>query len=141
MSNYAIKPDLKKAAVVDTSQFTKNIFLASLKSEVDKLHIGKIEKLSVDKMVPVSTKLSKLSNVVKKDVVEKTEHHARIKDIEDKISSITNLITNVTLNAKISDVKGKIPNITNLAATATFTTVEDKISDVSDFGFCQKIKS
>ena len=39
--------------------------LSNLKSEVDELHIGKLETTPVD--------LSKLSNVVKNDIVKKTE--------------------------------------------------------------------
>ena len=54
------------------------------------------------KIVP--TDLSKLSDVVKNDVVQKTEYDAKIKDIEDKIPSITNLSTSASLNVKINEV-------------------------------------
>ena len=57
----------------------------------------------------------------------------KIKDIEDKIPSITNLATNAALNAKTSEVKGKILNITNLVTTADLTTVEKKIPDHSKY--------
>ena len=53
--------------------------LSSLKSTVDKFDIGKLESTPVD--------LSKLNNVVKNDVVKKTEYNAKIKNIEDKILS------------------------------------------------------
>ena len=46
-------------------------------------------------MGPVSFDLSKLSDVVKKDV-----YSTKIKDVEDKIPDITNLATNAILNAK-----------------------------------------
>ena len=49
----------------------------------------------------------------------------RQKNIEDKISDITNLITNASLNAKPNEFKGKISSITKLATTATRTTVEN----------------
>ena len=39
-----------------------------------------------------------------------------MKNIEDKISDITNLATNASLDAKINEVKGEIPNITNVAS-------------------------
>ena len=55
--------------------------LRSLKNEVDKLDIGKLETTPVD--------LSKLSNVVKNDVVKKTEYNAKIKSIEDYLILIT----------------------------------------------------
>ena len=64
LSNYATKTDLKKVTHVDTSSFALKRNLASLKTEVDKLNIKKL--LSVD--------LSKLSDVVKNDVFEKTVH-------------------------------------------------------------------
>ena len=54
--------------------------------------------------------LSKLSDVVKNDVVKKYVYNANIKNIEDKIP----LNTNTTLNAKINKVKGELPSITNL---------------------------
>ena len=94
----------------------KKVDLASLKSNVDKLDIDKLEnvpsglssleskvdKLDVDKLVPVPVDLIKLSDVVKNDVVKKDVYNAKIKDIEDKIPDITNLATNTSLNAKIN---------------------------------------
>ena len=66
LSNYATKADIKNISHVDTSSFALKTNLANLKSEVD--------KLDIDKLKPVSTDLSKLSNVVKNDVVKKTDY-------------------------------------------------------------------
>ena len=44
----------------------------------------KVDKLYIDKLVPVPIDLSKLSNVVKNKVVKKTEYNAKIKNIEIK---------------------------------------------------------
>ena len=63
MSNYATKTDIKKISDVDTSSFASKSNLASLKTEV--------EKLDIDKFVPVPVDLSKLSDVVKNDVAKK----------------------------------------------------------------------
>ena len=63
LSNYATKTDLKNVTHVDTSSFALKTNLASLKTEVD--------KLGIDKLAPVPVDLSKLSNVVKNDVVKK----------------------------------------------------------------------
>ena len=82
---------------------------------------SKVDKLDVDKLVPVPVDLSKLSAVVKNDVVKKDEYNARIKIIENKIPDITILATNTTLNAKINEVKGKLPYITDLATPAALT--------------------
>ena len=57
LSNYATKADIKNISHVDTSSFALKTNLATLKTEVD--------KLDIDKLVPVPTDLSKLSTVVK----------------------------------------------------------------------------
>ena len=46
LSNYATKANLKTTAVLDTSKFAKKVDLANLKSNVDKLDIGKLKKRS-----------------------------------------------------------------------------------------------
>ena len=46
-------------------------------------------------------------------LLEKNLWNAKIKNIEDKIPHITNLVTNTTLNAEINEFKNKIPNIAN----------------------------
>ena len=111
---------------------------------------SEVGKLDVDKLVPVPVGLCKLNDVVKNDFVKKDVYNAQIKNIEDKISDITNLATNTALNAKINEVKnkissipnlttntalnakinevkGKIPSITNLAATSAVPAAENKI--------------
>ena len=64
LPNYATKTDLKSITHIDTSNFALKTNLASLKTEVD--------KLDIDKLAPVPVDLSKLSDVVKNDVVKKT---------------------------------------------------------------------
>ena len=63
LSNYATKTDLNNVTHVDTSSFALKTNLAGLKTEVD--------KLDIDKLVPVHVDLSKLSDAVKNDVVKK----------------------------------------------------------------------
>ena len=87
LSNYATKADLKLAAGVDTSDFAKMTDLGNLKSDVGKSDMDKLENVSglgslkcqVDKLYNVQLEttpvdLSKLSNLVKSDVVKKTEY-------------------------------------------------------------------
>ena len=57
LSNYATKTDLKKLSHVDVSSFALKTNLASIKTEVD--------KLDIDKLVPIAVDFSKLSDVVK----------------------------------------------------------------------------
>ena len=63
LSNYAIETDIKNISHVDTSTFALKTNLASLKTEVD--------KLDIEKLVPIPVDLSKLSDVVKNDVAKK----------------------------------------------------------------------
>ena len=63
LSNYATKTDLKNISHVDTSSFALKTNLASLKTEVD--------KLDIDKLAPVPTDLSKLSDAVKMMLLKK----------------------------------------------------------------------
>ena len=85
LSIYATKTDLKNVTGINTSSFAKNVDLASLKSNMDKLDIdklknvpaslsnlkSKVDKLDVDKLLPVVVDLSKLSDVIKNGVVKK----------------------------------------------------------------------
>ena len=63
LSKYAIKTDLKNISYVNNSIFPLKSTIASLEREVD--------KLDIDTLVPVSVDVSKLSHVVKNDVVKK----------------------------------------------------------------------
>ena len=64
ISNYATKADIKNISHVDTSSFALKSNLGSFKTKVD--------KLDIDKSVTVSVDLSKLSEVVKNNVLKKT---------------------------------------------------------------------
>ena len=57
LSNYATKTDIKNISDFDTSNFALKTILASLKTEVN--------KLDIDKLVPIPVDLSKLSDLVK----------------------------------------------------------------------------
>ena len=61
--NYATKADIKNTSHIDTSSFALKSNLARLKTEVD--------KLDIDKLVPVPVDLSNVSDVVKNYVVKK----------------------------------------------------------------------
>ena len=141
-SNYATKADIKNISHIDTSSFALKTNLTNLKAEVDKLDIAKL--------VPVPTDFSKLSNVLKNDVIKKTYYNAKITEIENKIPNTINLATKNALttvenkipdtsglvkktdyNTKITEIEGKIPDISNLVTKTELTTVENKISDIS----------
>ena len=146
LSNYEAKPDIKNITHVDTLGFALKINLANSKTKVDKLDIDKlknlpnnlsslktkVDKLDIDKLISVPVDLSKLRNVIKNQVVKKTEYNAKIKNIEDKIPDISNLATKTILNTKINEFKNKVPSITSLATTSELTAVESKIPSVSN---------
>ena len=106
---------------VDTSSFSLKANLASLKTEVD--------KLDIDKLAPVPVDLSKLSDVVKNDVVKKT--------VYDKlVAKVNNIDTNdFVLKTKYrtdkTELEKKIPNVTDFVKKAKLTELENKIEDVS----------
>ena len=76
LSNYATKTDLKNVTYADTSHFALKTNLANLKTEV--------EKLDIDKLASVPVDLSKLSDVVKNDVVKKTKYNTDKTELEKK---------------------------------------------------------
>ena len=81
LSNYATKSDIKNISHVNTSSFALKTNLANLKTKVD--------KLDIDKLVPVLIDLSKLSDVVKTDTREfvlKTKYDTDKSELENNIS-------------------------------------------------------
>ena len=74
LTNYATKTDLKNIAHVGVSSFASKTNLAGLKTEVDKIDVEKLKTRPID--------LAKLSNVVKNEVVKKTDYNAKVTSIE-----------------------------------------------------------
>ena len=141
MSNYATKTDLKNLTHVDNSSFTLKIILANLKTEFD--------ELDIDKLAPVFVDLSKLSDVVKNDVVKKTVYDklvAKVNNIdtsdfvlktkyqtdktelEKKVPDVSNLVK----KAKLTGLENNIPDVSSLATRTALTAVENKIPSVSN---------
>ena len=108
----------------------------------------KANKLDVDKLVLVPVDLSKLSDVVKNDVVKKdvydklvtkvdnidtsgfalkTKYDTDKSELENKIPDVTDFVK----KAKLTELENKIPDISNLATKAALTTFENKIPNVS----------
>ena len=139
MSSYATKTYLKNVTHVDTSKFALKTNLANLKTEVDKF----------DKLVPVPVDLSKLSDVVKNDVVKKTASDKLVGKVNNIDTSDFVLKTkyntnktvlekkipetiNVVKKTKLTELENKIPDISNLATKTALTAVENKIPNVSN---------
>ena len=104
LSNYATKTDLKNISHVDVSSFALKSNLASLKTKVDKIDADKLKIVSVD--------LAKLSNVVKNDVIKKTEY--------DKLVAKVNGIDNTNFFSRTKYEKDQILKIKSIKSTKKF---------------------
>ena len=141
LSNYATKTDIKNISQIDTSGFALKSNLAGLKTEID--------KLDIDKLVLVPFDLSKLSNVVKNDVVKKTIYDKLVAkvniidtsafvlktkydtdktELEKKISDVTDFITK---EIKLTELENKILDASSLATKTALNAVKNKIPSVS----------
>ena len=99
--------------------------------------------------MPVPVDLSKLSDVVKNDAVQKmvynksaakvintdtsdfvlkTKYNTDKTELEKKISYVTDFVK----KTKFTELENKIPDVSNLATKAALTTVENKIPSVSN---------
>ena len=98
-------------AHVDVTSFASKANLASLKTEVD--------KLDIDKLTPVSNDLAKLSNLVKNDVLKKTEYNKLVTKVNNIDTTGFVLKTKYDtgksdLEKKIIDAEKKIPDASGL---------------------------
>ena len=141
LSNYATKDDVKNITHVDVSSYASKTNLAALKTEVD--------KIDTDKLKTVPNDLAKLSNVVKNDVVKKSDYNTQKSkvdgiDVSKYVGKTKYETDGKAIYDKIDAVERKIPVLTDFVMTARFnhgknllatktalTTVENKIPDVS----------
>ena len=119
LTNYATKTDLKNITHTDSSSFASKTNLAALKTEVDKIDVNKLKTVPDD--------LAKLSNVVKNEVVKKTDFSADNYVTRTKFSTDTN-----ALDDKIDKVDKKIPNVSNLATKSSVTILVRDLVDRID---------
>ena len=123
LANYATKYDVKNIAHVDVSSYATKTNLAALKTEVDKIDTDKLKTLPAD--------LAKLSNVVKNDVVRKTDYNTKVTSIESQIAGVTkNTLDNLGDITKLKAVDtSNFVLKTKLASDVT--TLENKIDTVN----------
>ena len=96
--------------------------LASLKTEVD--------KIDPDKLKTVPADLAKLSNVVKNDVVKKTDYSTKVTSIEAQIAGLTkNTVDNL---ADITKLKAIDTNsfVARTKFSGDTNSLDDKIDGV-----------
>ena len=147
MPIYETKAELKNAAGVDTSNLAAKSYLAHLKAEVHKIDVDKLKTLPVD--------LSKISHLVRNEVVKKTKYEKLVtkvnnndtcgfvlktkydtekSDLERKISEThkkipdtSGLVKKTDYNSKNRKIEGKILSISGLATNSALAAVENKI--------------
>ena len=156
LTYYATKTDSNNITHVDTSSFASKTNLAALKTEVDKIHIGKLKTAPTD--------LAKLTNAVENDLVKKIVYDTKVTSIEGQIAGVTkNTIDNLaditklkaidtnsfvlktklasdvtTVESKIDTVDKKIPDISGLATKTSLTsylqttTFNSKVTEVEN---------
>ena len=138
LSNYATEADIKNISHVDTSSFALKKNLANLKTEVD--------KLDIDKLVPLPVDLSKSSDVVKNYVVKKDVYHKLVTKVnsndtngfviktkydtdKSELENKTPDMPDIVKKVKRTELENKNPDVSNLASK---TAVENKITNVSN---------
>ena len=109
LSNYATKVDIKNITHIDTSGFALKTNLSNLKTEID--------KLDIDKLVPVPADLSKLSDVVKNDVIKKAEYNKLVNKVNNIDTS--RFILKSKYDADKIELEKKIPDTSNLIENQT----------------------
>ena len=120
LSNYATKTNLKNVTHVDTSNFDLKTNLASL-TEVD--------KLDIDKLAPVLVDLSKLIDVVKNNIVEKTVYDKLVSKVYNIDTS--EFVLKIKYQTDKKELGKKIPNMTDFVKKTKLTELENKILDFS----------
>ena len=108
LANCGTKTDLKNITHTDVSSFASKTNLSALKTNVD--------TIDVDKLKAVPDDLAKLSNVVKNEVVKKTDFSAGDYVKKTKFSGDIN-----SLDDKIDKVEKKIPDVSSLETKRNVT--------------------
>ena len=100
---------------VDTSTFALKTNLASSKTEVD--------KLDIEKLAPVPVDLSKLSDVVKNNVVKKAVYDQLLAKVNNIDTS--HFVLKVKYQTDKTELEKKIPNVTDFVKKTKLTELEN----------------
>ena len=122
LSNYATKTDIKNISHIDTSGFALKSNLSNLKTDVD--------KLDIDKLIPIPNDLSKLSNVVKNNVVKKTVYNKLVAKVNNIDTS--DFVLKTKYDTDKTELENRIPDVSNFATRIQLNAVENKIPRASD---------
>ena len=112
LSNYAAKAGIKNISHVDTSSFALKSNLASLKIEVD--------KLDIDRLVPVPVDLSEFGNVVENDVIKKAVYDKLVEKVNHIDTSGFFLKTKYDIDK--SELEKEIPDTSDLVKKTDYNS-------------------
>ena len=122
LTNYATKTDLNNITQVDVSSFASKTNLAALKAEVDKIDVDKLKTTPID--------LDRLSNLVKNDVVKKTDYNTKVTSIEAQIAGLTkNTVDDLADITKLKAIDTNI-FVTKTKFSADINALDDKTDRV-----------
>ena len=122
LTNYATKDDVKNITHVDVSSYATKTNLASLKTKVDKIDTYKLKTVPAD--------LAKLSNIVKNDVVKKTDYSTKVTSTEAQIAGLTkNTVDNLADITKLKAIDTN-SSVTRIKFSADTNSLDDKIDGV-----------
>ena len=79
-----------------------------------------VKKTVYDKLV------AKVDNIDTSDFVLKTKYNTDKTELENKIPDTSGLVKKTNCNTRITELENKIPDISNLATKTALTTVENK---------------
>ena len=119
LANYATKDVVKNITHVDVSSYATKTNLAALKREADKIDVDKLKTTPAD--------LAKWSNIVKNDVVKKTDYNIKVTSIESQIGGVSkNTLDNLGDITKLKAVDTS-NFILKTKLTSDVNTLENKI--------------
>ena len=123
LSNYTAETNLKIVSHVGFISFALKTNLSSLKIEVN--------KLDIDKLVPVPGDLARLSDVVEKEVVKKTEYNTLVTKVNN--IDITNFVKKTKYDTDIGSLNQKLKQGSGVASKNDLDAIKNKIPNVIGF--------
>ena len=94
---------------------------------VDLSKLSDVVKNDVVKKAVYNQLVAKVNNIDTSDFVLKTNYQTEKTELEKKIPDVTNLVK----KTKLTEVENKISDVSSLVTKIALTTVENKIPDVS----------
>ena len=130
LSNYAARADIKDISHVDTLSFALKSNLVPV--PVDLIKLSDVVKHNVVKKAVYDKLVEKVNNIDTSGFVLKTKYDAEKTDLEYEIPVTSELAKKTDYNTKITEIENKIASISGLITNSALPVVEDKIPNVSN---------